>query len=191
MTLGENKKICLALIEEYSPTNQYLTDDNDIKIRLNLLYNTSYFEMAGIKKYRKTEDIYIDKGTIEQYEEYSLPSDLYQLDNVKALDSNNIPLSTDYYIIGNDIYIKNNQDATYKLSYFAYPTQITESTPDSFELEIDPDVQNILPYAVASDILKSDPSANYIAFEQKYNLKKNMDTRISMPTITLDTKYTI
>ena len=29
MTLGENKKMALALIEEYSPTNQYLTDDED------------------------------------------------------------------------------------------------------------------------------------------------------------------
>ena len=38
MTLEENKKICLGLIEEYSPTNKFLTDDEDIKNRLNLVY---------------------------------------------------------------------------------------------------------------------------------------------------------
>ena len=38
MTLGENKKIALALIEEYAPNNQYLTDDEDIRDRMNLIY---------------------------------------------------------------------------------------------------------------------------------------------------------
>ena len=30
MNLGDNKKVMLGLIEEYSPTTQYLTDDEDI-----------------------------------------------------------------------------------------------------------------------------------------------------------------
>ena len=46
MTLEENKKIALSLIEEYSPTNQMLTDDEDISTRLNLIYAPNYQELS-------------------------------------------------------------------------------------------------------------------------------------------------
>ena len=55
MTLGENKKIALALIEEYSPNSSNLTDDSDIATRLNLLYSTNYQELAQTKKILKTK----------------------------------------------------------------------------------------------------------------------------------------
>ena len=55
MTLEENKKITLALIEEYSPTNVLLTDDEDISKRLNLVYAPNYQELSQNKKIIKTK----------------------------------------------------------------------------------------------------------------------------------------
>ena len=46
MTLGENKKMTLAVIEEYSQTNQYLTDDEDIRNRINLVYWPNYQHLS-------------------------------------------------------------------------------------------------------------------------------------------------
>ena len=46
MTFGENKKIALGLIEEYSKTNSAFTDDEDIATRINLLYSTNYHGRA-------------------------------------------------------------------------------------------------------------------------------------------------
>ena len=57
MTLGENKKITLALIEEYSPNHPMLTDDEDISTRLNLIYATNYQELSQNKKIIKTKII--------------------------------------------------------------------------------------------------------------------------------------
>ena len=54
MTLGENKKITLGLIEEYSKTNTALTDDEDIAMRLNFAYATNYQELSQDKKIIKT-----------------------------------------------------------------------------------------------------------------------------------------
>ena len=51
MTLEENKKICLGLIEEYSPTNKLLTDDEDIQARLNLVYSPNYQFLSQKKKH--------------------------------------------------------------------------------------------------------------------------------------------
>lgn len=179
MTLGENKKITLGLIEEYSPNNPYLTDDEDIATRLNLVYAPNYQDMSQRKKILKTKILKDITGQTEEgYEEISLPSNMYQLRRIIALNDKNIEVTPDYKVIGKKIFINKNSDAKYILEYFMYPSVITEDTSDNFVLEIDQDVQMILPYAVANDILKADPSSDYTAFLGEYRRKtEDIDTR--------------
>lgn len=185
MTLGENKKIALALIEEYSPNSSNLTDDSDIATRLNLLYATNYQELAQTKKILKTKVLKDITGNKEEgYEELSLPSDMYQLKRVIALNELNVEIEANYNIIGKKIYISKESDAKYILEYNAYPSIITEDTKDDYYLEIDQDVQLILPYAVANDILKVDPSSDYTAFLAEYKRKlEGLDTRREIASI--------
>ena len=64
---------------------------------------------------------------------------------------------------------------------------ITEETDDDFMLEIDQDVQMILPYSVASDILKVDPSSDYTAFLDAYNRRlQSLDAKKEIPSITVE-----
>ena len=188
MTLEENKKIALALIEEYSPTNQMLTDDEDISTRLNLIYAPNYQELSQNKKILKTKVLKEIKGeTGKGYEELSLPSNMYQLKRVIALDENNIEVEADYKTIGKKIYISKESDAKYVLEYYMNPTVINEETDKDFVLEIDQDVQMILPYAVANDILKVDPSSDYTAFLAEYKRKlESLDTRREVPSMTVE-----
>lgn len=167
MTLEENKKIVLGLIEEYSPTNMYLTDDEDIRDRLNLVYAPNYQFLSQEKKILKTKTYVISSN--EDTTEYNLPYDMYQFKRLVALDSNNKRISPEYEIIGNKIYIQ-NKEGKYIIEYYAYPTVITTDTENDFVLEIDQDVQMQLAVAVADDILKVDPSANYTAFSNKFQL---------------------
>lgn len=188
MTLGENKKIALGLIEEYSKTNTSLTDDEDIAMRLNFAYATNYQELSQVKKILKTKILKEITGEIsEGYEEYSLPTNMYQLKRIIALDSNNSIKEANYYTLGKKIYISNKDDYQYILEYYQYPTVIKEDTPDTFMLEIDQDVQMVLPYAVANDILKVDPSADYTAFLSEYQRRKeNLDTRREIPSVIVE-----
>lgn len=189
MTLGENKKITLALIEEYSPNNQYLTDDEDIRARLNLVYGPAYQELAQIKKILKTKTLKEITGeTSEGYTEYSLPSSMYQFKRIIGLDENNNVVEVPYRPIGKKkVYISNKVDANVILEYYAYPTVITEETDEDFSLELDQDVQMILPYKVADDILKSDPSANYTAFLGEFQRKMQvLDTSPTATTVTIE-----
>jgi hypothetical protein len=166
MTLEDNKKITLGLIEEFSPNNEYLTDDEDIRDRLNLVYAPNYQHLATIKKILKTKTITISE-TEDTTGEYSLPTDMYQFKRIVALNSNNEEITPLFNIIGKKIYIKQNE-GKYIIEYYAYPTDINLDTEDDFELELDQDAQNVLPYAVANDILKVDPSADYTAFYREY-----------------------
>ena len=185
MNLGENKKITLGLIEEYSPVNPLLTDDEDISTRLNFVYATNYQDLSEKKKILKTktikEIIENEDELIAGYTEYSLPSNMYQLKSVFAFDESGNKANADYYIVGKKIYIENLSNFKYVIEYYMYPTVITKDTPDSFVLEIDQDVQMILPYMVASDVLKTDPSADYTAFEKEYNRRLN-DLNVSLST---------
>lgn len=189
MTLGENKKIALGLIEEYSNTNINLTDDEDIATRLNFLYATSYQELSQNKKILKTMIMKEISGeTSEGYTEYKLPDDIYQFKSLIGLDKKNNNINVPFKTIGKDtILISNEIDAKVILEYYAYPTVITENTKDDFELEIDQDVQLILPYAVANDVLKTDPSSDYTAFYAEYKRKlETLDTRTTVPTVTIE-----
>lgn len=193
MTLGENKKITLALIEEYSPNNRDLTDDEDIALRLNFAYATNYQELSTYKKILKTKILkeITDDDNSEGYTEYTLPSNMYQLKNIIALDENNNKVNADYYKVGKKkIYINNSSNYQYILEYYAYPTVIDEDTDDDFVLELDQDALLILPYMIASDILKTDPSADYTAFEADYRrLLENLDRSNQTPKVVVRQKY--
>lgn len=189
MTYGENKKLTLALIEEYAPNMRNKTEDDDIALRLPFLYQLAYQELAVTKKITavKTYAEVSDENKEDKYIPYSLPSDLYQIKNISAVDDNNNPVNIDYYTVGSKIYIKDSTSGKTILEYYKYPQEINEETEDDFYLEIDEDVQNLLPYKVASDILKTDPSADYTAFATEYQRQLQLlDTRKNIPTVTLN-----
>nr|DAO70511.1 MAG TPA: hypothetical protein [Caudoviricetes sp.] len=188
MTLEENKKIALALIEEYSPNNIYLTDDEDISNRLNLVYSPAYQELSQIKKILKTIIIREIEGDIpKEVLKYELPDDMYQFKQIVGIDKDNKFVNVSYRKLGkNLVYIDNLEDIMIVLEYYSYPQIITEKTKNDYELEIDQDVQLILPYAVANDILKVDPSSDYTAFYTEYKRKlESLDTRNSSPSVNL------
>ena len=86
-----------------------LTDDEDIATRLNLVYSTNYQELSQNKKILKTKTLRDITGETEKgFEELSLPSDMYQLKRVIALDKDNIEVQADYKTIGKKIYINKN-----------------------------------------------------------------------------------
>ena len=190
MTLEENKKICLGLIEEYSPTNKLLTDDEDIQARLNLVYSPNYQNLSQKKKILSSKKYEIAEDS-EGFEQFSLPSNMYQFIRLIRLGENNERKSLAYDIVGKKLYIKREQ-GTYILEFYAYPEVIMTDTADDFELEIDQDVQLILPYAVANDILKVDPSADYTAFYNEYQKRlQELDTRVVLPSIEIEEKYNL
>lgn len=185
MTLEENKRITLGLIEEYSPNNKYLTDDEDIRNRLNLVYAPNYQDMAQKKKILKTKVYNITEDN-NRMQEYSLPADIYQFKRLIGLDDTNKRKNVIHDIIGKKIYIE-SKIGKYILEYYAYPEVITEETEPDFELEIDQDVQMILPYLVANDVLKTDPSADYTSFYDEYRRRiDELDTRLVLPSIEIE-----
>jgi len=188
MTYGESKKQVLALIEEYAPhiTKEY-TEDEDIALRLPHLFDLAYQELAQNKKIVATK-FYPEKEEKEdKYTSYTLPSDLYQIKNVFMIDENNKKGNVDYYTFGkNKIYINDNTQGQTVLEYYKFPRNVNEETENDFYLELDQDAQSVLVYKVASDILKTDPSADYMAFATEYQrVLQLLDNRKNVPSVSL------
>lgn len=180
MTYLDNKKMFFSLIDEYNPNNEYFTDDEDARIKCANLYNSRYIDLASMKFNKKTKEFSIsqeDRG----YEIFKLPKG----NGIKVLGGRNEynePINMDFRFEGENILISKAKAGKLVIEYIPFPTNITEDTDDDFELEIDDELASILPFGVASDLLKTDPGEDWTAFEKEYQrrLQKIIDSRTSI-----------
>ena len=168
MYLKDLKNIAMQLIDEYS-AEKSPTEDEDIKKKLNVLFNAALFEVAQIKKILKVYQFSITEEVATDYKSVGLPDDFMEERRLRYFSSNNSILR--YYIQKDKIKIHKSCLGNFELEYYAIPEEITEDNQDDYEFELDMDAQMALPYYVASSVLMSDVSANYTAFEAKYNAK--------------------
>lgn len=173
MTYKENYLIFLSLVDEFDPTLEMSTTDEDIRLKLANLYAPAYIFMANRKMDSKSKELSKVYTGEKGYTKVKLPS-CRQVKRIFAIDETNTPTTGDfYYIDDNSIMVGTDKDYTYYCEYIPNVTNITKDTEDDFELEIPFDLQAVLPYKVACDLFKTDPSANYQAFMQEYQLMLN------------------
>ncbi len=166
MTLIENIKIFEALVDEFAPDSEFHTDDEDIRIKAKTLYAPVYLELANLKTNSKTKQLGTTYTGEDTYQEVTLPS--RKVRKIIVLDENNKKTQGDYYYISDTkVMISQRYNARYMCEYIPNVTLITQETDDDFELELSDDLCAVLPYKVASDYLKTDPSADWTAFEKR------------------------
>lgn len=181
MTLAEMKKKVLGLIEELNPKSDLLTDDPDIATKINSVINQVQYELARMKKLASYIEMPVEKGTMITFEDIEKESGytVYQLDMVRGVE---------YELKAQGTVIKIIEDGVAEIEFFRYPELITDKTKNSYEFELSQDALEVMPYGVASDLLKSDVSSNYgDIYTQRYETMINrMDYRYSMPRITIE-----
>lgn len=154
MTLTEMKKKVLGLIEELNPKSELLTSDPDIATKINDVTNQILYEMARFKKIPKYAEIEVSEGDLITFEdiEGAVGSEVYQLDKIGGIK---------FELKAQGTVIKALEDGKAEIECFVYPERISEKTGGSYEFEVSADVLEVMPYGIASDLLKSDISAQY------------------------------
>lgn len=175
MTLADIKKKTLSLIEELNPVSQYLTDDTDIQAKINYVVNQIQYEASRMKKIADVTTIETTAGETESLKD--IITGFYQLIKITGVD----------YEIIEDL-VTWNETGTATVFYYKYPTEITGSTADTYTMELDPDVLEIIPYGIAADLLKSDPSSQYGGvYASRYSeMMSRLDPRQSTGMITFE-----
>lgn len=173
MTLLEIKKKTLQLIEEITDSPD-LTNDPDIKAKLNSVINQVMFEVARMKKIPahveyEVSDVVLDLNTLDNF---------YQLRLIRFDGS--------YEVVENMVAFNGTGKAD--IYYYKYPEAITDDTEDDYTFELSKDALEILPYGIASDLLKSDVSTEYGAiYSQRYEtMLQRLDPRYSMGSFTIE-----
>ena len=181
MTLKELKTKVLALIEELNADSALLTDDPDIALKINDVTNQILFELARIKKIPKYFEMEVSKGDLIDFSalEKECGYAVYQIGNVSGVN---------YVPKANGTVLKILEDGTAEVDIFVYPERITSTTKDNFELELSADALEIAPYGIASDLLKSDISAEYgSVYGTRYeSMKQLLDPRYGMASIYIE-----
>jgi hypothetical protein len=181
MTLNEMDKKVLSLIEELNPDSEHLTDDPDIQAKKRYVTNQIMFEMARMKKIPKYFEMEVNKGDVIDFAtlEKKCGYEIYQISNVSGVSHLAKAMGTVFKV---------TEDGTMEVDCFVYPERITDTTSDSYEFELSPDVLEIMPYGIAADLLKSDVSAEYgNIYSVRYeNMKQLLDPRYQMTSITFE-----
>lgn len=168
MTLGDLKKRTLSLVEEIDGNVPELTNDPDIAEKLNYTIDFIQHELCRIKRLYAMDSFDVEKG--EQYDLKEELDNFYKGQNIEIKDANG-------GIVGFDMFgsiIVPEGDGTAEVKYYRYPKAITKDTPDTYKMELDDDVLNIMPYGVAADIFKEDPSRQYgQVYANRYTQLKN------------------
>lgn len=185
MTLRDEKRKVLSLIEEISPENEYLTEDPDIQLKINSVFNQISNELSRVKKI-PTKMVY--NTTISKTLKLSDIPMLYQINNLST---------SKYRIVGNfEIIFDEDVEEEVTIYYYKYPKLIPiEITPEegeseqaaseridnSYVFELSEDVLEIMPYGVAADLLKNDMISNYGKYyDERYRTMIQMiDSRVS------------
>lgn len=169
MTLREMKQKSLALIEELNPDSEYLTDDPDIRMKINEVMNGVMFELARFKKISKYVELPVSSGETITFAdlEREVGNEVYKIELVTGIP---------FTMRGNGTVIKVQGDGTAEIDLSVYPERITEKTKDnSYEFELSPDVLELMPFGVAGNLLKSDVSAQYgTVYTNEYEKQKQM-----------------
>jgi hypothetical protein len=175
MTLEELKKKVLALIEEIDTTQTNFTNDPDIEAKLPYVINQVIFELARMKKIPAKETMQVTEGVALDLNEDL--DNFYQLNHIKGVKVE---------IIDNFITFK--EEGTADIYYYKYPTRITETTANTFKLELSDDALEIAVYGIAGDLLKADVSNAYgNVYMQRYQqMKQELDPRYAMGTIYIE-----
>lgn len=98
-------------------------------------------------------------------------SDFYKLVTTDVVRENNGEYLKykDYEWEGDStLILDGHTEGNYKVHYFAYPKEITEETPDDYELELDPEVAALLPVYIASELYEDDDSSMAYYFREQY-----------------------
>jgi len=178
MTLFEMKARILALIEEGNPDSAFLTEDPDIAGKLNPVIDQLQFELARLKKLPRFLKLPVKAGEVLDFAALgkALGAEVYQLGAVSGVP---------YTLRAAGSVMVFEEDGVANIECFVYPTRITRQTADTTELSLSPDCLEILPYGVAADLLRSDPTAQYgKMYAQRYeDLLRRLDPRYNVAGI--------
>lgn len=126
-----------------------------------------------------------DVPTYQPYVPYDMPEDYMGFEKVmRAYDQRQLMEWNDYKQLKNGKTIAINWflNGQFDIYYFKRPTAITDSTPDTYEFEIDEEAQVLIPYYMGGHVIMSERQDIGVALINEYNKRlANLSAELASP----------
>ena len=180
MTLKEMKIKAFSLIEEYYPEEKKLAEDEDVKNKINGVVNQIQNDLMPYRKISAVKEIEIHSEDSKKINVRETIKDCYQL-NKLTFDKEDVTYDMPD---NNTIILPNDFEGKVIIYYYKYPRKVelepsAENYDETFEFELDDVLLEIMPYGIASDLLKMDMISNYgkYFYERYLEMKNRIDPR--------------
>lgn len=161
------RRVDLEPLRGYSTVRGLIDNPNDEKVvvKFESDYPLAIKNMALYSAMFRSDDKVPTFAEKVRYNLKEMVSDFYMLANNDIYYEGDADISryirtTDYFEEGNSVLVLDRDTpGNFKVYYNAYPTRIDASTPDDYELSIDPEVATLMPLYMASQLYKDDDIA--------------------------------
>lgn len=181
MNLKQIKDKAIQIIRQYSNGGSLISEGEnaDYLISMNSLINDAQFELSSIRPIIKKAVLSAPISTSDSLKRYDMPIDYAGFKELKRGDYE----FTDFDFEGKVMIIPKYYDGEFTLWYYGYPILIDNDTNDNTELEIDLDLQMVIPYYVAGMTIIDENKDLADVFLSQYEAKKFKTTAPNKITI--------
>jgi hypothetical protein len=176
---GDERDTEINSPNEYSIFKGTIANVNDKLVTIS--FETDYpYNLRNLcfyaEKFAKSDEV----PEFQEYMKFNLKElipDFYQISETDIyLESNGKPsyiaASNYYQEADNTLVIPRRDQGVYTVYYKAYPGEITLSTPDDYDMSLDPEVAAILPLYMASQLYKDDDNAIATVYRNEFEVAR-------------------
>jgi hypothetical protein len=188
VNLLEAKKKALSLMAEYSVDGVVISDSEnaDYLMRMNRFANDAQMEISEKIKIEESFTINQEADNSGGYNKYDLPDDLKEHRFIFYNDDT----FSDYRIMNKRVYIDKAYDGEFEVFYYKNPSEIDDTTSDSYVFEVPSQTHALIPYFIGAMALQDENpnlSANLLNLYYR-RLESLQDNSSTVPT-SINTVY--
>lgn len=161
----------------YSPVRKLIssTSTQTVAVKFASDYPLAIKNFALYRATFEAEDDIPTYAEVCKYDLRELADSFYQLANDPIIYEGELDQrylqTSDYFEEGGKILVLNrDKPGNYTVYYRAYPQKITSSTPDNYVLEVDPEIEALIPLYMASQLYKDDDNAIATVYRNEFEV---------------------
>lgn len=171
----------LALEKEIKAESDFQTvkgkipagEEKNVKIVFSGAFPYQFRNIALYSIEFESDETVWECGKNRRFDLKKLTPDFYKLVSTDVVREKDCEKFHDYRWEGDStLVLAAGKPGNYRVHYYAYPREITEATPNDYELELDQEVAAILPIFIAAELLEDDDSSLAYYVREQYEEAK-------------------
>jgi hypothetical protein len=140
---------------------------NAIRIRFS---GTSPYNIRNRALFAYTYPLASDVPDYKPFQEYTLPSNFYELDKIMVTAENRqrVPYIGGQWRNRNTYILNYHEKGEFEIHYWRYPNSIPNNAADDFELDIDTEAQELIPLYCAGHVVKDEDLSISVTMLNEY-----------------------